>query len=73
MKIDNKALADEVVQAFTAKLEPELIERIGNARLEDLRLLVEEALAASLGTALGLVGDLVRELRLEAGKPEIEL
>ena len=73
MKNKHQALAEQVVQAFQNKLDPQVLERIGRAGFEDLRLLVEEALAESLGAALERVEVLMRELRAEAGKHEIEL
>ena len=73
MKNKHQALAEQVVQAFQNKLDPQVLEQIGRAGFEDLRLLVEEALAESLGAALERVDDLMRELRADAGKHEIEL
>jgi hypothetical protein len=66
-------LASEVVAAFLAELDPAAKGRLGEAQLERLELLVQEAVSAGIHDAAERMESLVRELRSEAGTPEIEL
>jgi len=66
-------LANEVVAAFLAELEPAAKHQLSEAQLERLELLVQEAISAGIHNAAERVETLARELRSEAGSPEIEL
>jgi len=66
-------LAQEVVAAFLAELDAAAKDRLADAQLERLELLVKEAVSAGIHQAAERVEKLARELRSEAGSPEIEL
>ena len=73
MANQHQDLADQVVHAFQAKLDPATREAISKAQFEDLGLMVREALAQAVGTAVERMEQVIRELRATSGKPEIEL
>lgn len=73
MSIDHQTLAQQVVKAFTDNLDPPLREQITKAEREDLELLVREALAEAVNDAVERMEEVVRQLRSETAKPEIEL
>jgi hypothetical protein len=66
-------LAKEVVAAFLAELDPAAKDQLSDAQLERLELLVQEAVSAGIHDAAERAENLARELRSEAGSPEIEL
>jgi len=66
-------LGKEVVAAFLAELELPAKHQLSEAQLERLELLVQEAISAGIHDAAERVETLARELRSEAGSPEIEL
>jgi hypothetical protein len=66
-------LAKEVVEAFLAELDQTARAALSGAQLERLELLVREAVSAGIHDAAERVENLARELRREAGSPEIEL
>jgi hypothetical protein len=68
-----RELAEEVVAAFLAELDPAAKESLGEAQLERLELLVREAVSAGVHDAAERIEALVRDIRSEAGSPEIEL
>ena len=73
MTIDHQDLAQQVVKAFSDNIDPPLRMQIGKAGLEDLELLVREALAEAVSDAVERMEYVIRELRREAAKPEIGL
>lgn len=66
-------LANEVVAAFLAELDASARSALSSAQLERLELLVREAISAGIHDAAERAENLARELRREAGSPEIEL
>jgi hypothetical protein len=66
-------LAKEVVAAFLAELDATARGALSGAQLERLELLVREAVSAGIHDAAERAENLARELRREAGSPEIEL
>jgi hypothetical protein len=66
-------LAKEVVAAFLAELDATARGGLSRAQLERLELLVREAVSAGIHDAAERAENLARELRREAGSPEIEL
>lgn len=73
MNSTQQQLVEEVVEAFRASLSPEALAHIEPARFDDLAFVVSEALAEAVGSVVERMEDLLRELRKEAEKPELEL
>jgi hypothetical protein len=73
MSINHQTLAERVVKVFAENLDPPLRAQISKAQLEDLELLVHEALAEAVNSALERLEEVVKQLRSETGKLEIEL
>ncbi|MEA3277327.1 MAG: hypothetical protein U9Q81_19010 [Pseudomonadota bacterium] len=66
-------LAKEVIAAFRAELDEGVRAQISERQFEFLELLVKDAVAGGIHDAAERVEKLGRELRSEAGTPEIEL
>jgi hypothetical protein len=73
MSNHHQELADQVVTAFRGHLDSAEQERIGEARFRELHQLVCEALSVERQTITDRVQGLLRELRREIEKPELEL
>jgi hypothetical protein len=69
----HQELADHVLNVFRSKLESADQERIGESRFQDLHGLIREALSEELEVVAGRVEALLKELRVEIEKPELEL
>lgn len=69
----HQELADRVLAAFRAELDEADLQRIGEARFQVLHSLIGEALTEELDMVSGRLEVLLRELRSEAEKPELEL
>jgi hypothetical protein len=65
-------LAQEVVAAFLAELDPGAAARLEEADLERLELLVREAISASAHDTAERLEQLAQTLRNEEHSPEIE-
>jgi len=73
MTIDPQFLAREVVNGFVALLPPEVGDQIDKAHREDLELLVREAVREAVNGSLERLEEVVRELRAETGRTQLEL
>ncbi|MBP7983293.1 MAG: hypothetical protein WBM15_07625 [Chromatiaceae bacterium] len=73
MTIDPQLLAREVVNGFVALLPPEVGDQIDKAHREDLELLVREAVREAVNGSLERLEEVVRELRAETGRTQLEL
>ncbi|MFZ1537710.1 MAG: hypothetical protein WAT23_10060 [Chromatiaceae bacterium] len=73
MTIDPQLLAREVVNGFVALLPPEVGNQIDLAHREDLELLVREAVREAVTGSLERLEAVVRELRTETGRTQLEL
>ena len=69
----HQELADQVLTAFRSDLEETDQQRIGEARFQTLHGLICEALSDELELVSGRVEAVVKELRAEIDKPELEL
>ena len=69
----HQELADKVLAAFRAKFDEADLQRIGEARFQVLHSLVGEALAEELDVVSDRLEGLLRQLRSETEKPELEL
>jgi transposase len=67
------ALADKVVAAFRDRLEAAEQGRIGEARFRELHEIVCEALSEELDATTERIAALLKELRAEVEKRELEL
>ncbi len=73
MTIDPQLLAREVVNGFVALLPHEVGNQIDLAHREDLELLVREAVREAVTGSLERLEAVVRELRTETGRTQLEL
>ncbi len=73
MTIDPQLLAREVVNGFVALLPPEVGDQIDKAHREDLELLVREAVREAVNGSLERLEEVVRDLRAETGRTQLEL
>ena len=73
MTIDPQLLAREGVNGFVALLPPEVGDQIDKAHREDLELLVREAVREAVNGSLERLEEVVRELRAETGRTQLEL
>jgi hypothetical protein len=73
MTIDPQLLAREVVDSFVALLPPEVGNQIDLAHREDLELLVREAVREGVTGSLERLEAVMRELRTETGRTQLEL
>jgi hypothetical protein len=73
MTIDPQLLSREVVNAFIELLPPEVGGQIDQAHREDLELLVREAVREAVNGSLERLEEVVRELRAETGRTQLEL
>jgi hypothetical protein len=73
MTIDPQLLSREVVNAFIELLPPEVGGQIDKAHREDLELLVREAVREAVNGSLERLEEVVRELRAETGRTQLEL
>jgi len=73
MATDHEVLAQEVVTAFMETLDPKARDLISKAQREELELLVREAVAEAVSDTLERVEDLVKQLRSETSRPQLEL
>ncbi len=73
MTIDPQLLAREVVDSFVALLPAEVGNQIDLAHREDLELLVREAVREAVTGSLERLEAVVRELRTETGRSQLEL
>lgn len=69
----HQELADRVLAAFRAELDEADLQRIGEARFQILHSLIGEALTEELDVVSGRLEGLLRQLRSETEKPELEL
>jgi hypothetical protein len=68
-----ETIAQQVVTAFKAELDPRVRERITSAQYERLHQLVSNALSQELRDAAEQVEQLVKKFRADAGSPGLEL
>ena len=73
MTIDPQLLAREVVDGFIDLLPAEVGTQIDKAHREDLELLVREAVRDAVNESLTRLEEVVRALRAEAGRTQLEL
>jgi len=73
MTIDPQLLAREVVDGFIDLLPAEVGAQIDKAHREDLELLVREAVRDAVNESLTRLEEVVRVLRAEAGRTQLEL
>ena len=73
MTIAPQLLSREVVNAFIELLPPEVGSQIDKAHREDLELLVREAVREGINGSLERLEEVVRELRAETGRTQLEL
>lgn len=66
-------IAERVVSVFKEGLSRDLREQIGDARFDELKALISEALSSELDAAAGQLEDLARRLRPPQEKPDIAL
>jgi hypothetical protein len=69
----HQKLADQVLTAFRSDLDQADQQRIGEARFQTLHGLICEALCDELELASSRVEAVLKELRAEIDKPELEL
>lgn len=73
MTIDPQLLAREVVDGFIELLPAEVGGQIDKAHREDLELLVREAVREAVNDTLTRLEEVVRVLRVETGRTQLEL
>lgn len=73
MTIDPQLLAREVVDGFIELLPGEVGARIDKAHREDLELLVREAVREAVNASVERLEEVIRELRAETGRNQLEL
>jgi len=73
MTIDPQELAREVVDGFLELLPAEVADHIDKAHREDLELLVKDAVREAVNLSLERLEEVMRELRTETGRPQLEL
>jgi hypothetical protein len=69
----HQELADQVIPAFREHFAPAEQESIGEVRFRELHLLICEALSVELQTTTDRVQDLLKEMRKDVEKQELEL
>ncbi|MCO5760829.1 MAG: hypothetical protein EP309_01135 [Gammaproteobacteria bacterium] len=73
MTIDPQLLAREVVDGFIELLPSEVGRQIDKAHREDLELLVREAVREAVNASVERLEEVIRELRSETGRTQLEL
>lgn len=73
MTLDPHELAREVVDGFLELLPTEVADHIDKAHREDLELLVKDAVREAVNLSLERLEEVMRELRTETGRPQLEL
>lgn len=73
MSNEHEALADQVVETFQSLLDTDIRDAIGNENFTALNEMVREALSEHTAIILGRFDEVIKNLRAEIEKPEIEL
>lgn len=69
----HQQLADKVVEAFKALLSENARQQISDRELNELTLMIREALSEELESAAASVEELARTLRAKIDRPELGL
>ncbi len=69
----HQQLAQKVVEAFRASLSEDARQQISQTALDELALMIREALSEELESAAASVEELARTLRANIDKPELGL
>ena len=69
----HQQLAQKVVEAFRARLSEDARQQISQTALDELALMIREALSEELESAAASVEELARKLRANIDKPELGL
>ena len=69
----HQQLAQKVVEAFRARLSEDARQQISQTALDELALMIREALSEELESAAASVEELARTLRANIDKPELGL
>lgn len=73
MGIDNEQLAQKVVDTFKKSISEEGLSHISENEFHELAQIVEEALSRNLSEAAERVAAVAKELKNEAGHPDLDL
>jgi len=65
--------AAQIVEGFSNTLDVEAQQKISDAQLQGLQAMIVEAMGEELGIAAARVAAVVRELRAESERPDLEL
>ncbi|QBQ54142.1 hypothetical protein [Nitrosococcus wardiae] len=69
----HQEVAEKVVEAFKELLSEQAREQISDRQFDELALIVREALSEELENAVEIAEDMVKRLRAQVERPELEL
>ena len=73
MTENQRPVAEKIIEAFRSQLSDNVREQISSVQFADLAIMIDEAIAAEMGSAADLVEEVARKLRVSARGPELGL
>ena len=65
--------ANKVVEAFKGLLDENVSQQISDSQYDTLALMVSEAISEELTVAAGMMEDVIKKIRVETNRSELEL
>ena len=73
MTENQRPVVEKIIEAFRSQLSDNVREQISSVQFADLAIMIDEAIAAEIGSAADLVEEVARKLRVSARGPELGL